>query len=280
MLRPTLGTLLRGVRALGVPRAGGAIIAGLVAAGSLAGMPALAQQQSRPHVSDLSEGQRDLLHQEIRAYLLENPEVIFEAIEVFEERRNAAAARADQDLVAEHAEAIFEDGHSWIGGNPDGDVTVIEFSDYRCGFCKRAHPEVKQLLEADPNVRLIVKEFPILGPDSTAAGRMAIAANEVNPELYSELNDALMSFPQNLTETSAYRIAKSVGYDIEELKTRAAERDILVKLERNYQLAQNLGLQGTPSFIVGNEIIRGYLPLADMLAVVEREREEAATAQN
>ena len=221
-----------------------------------------------------------MLRDEIRAYLLENPEVILEAIQLLEDRRNQAAAEADSDLIAAHADAIFNDGHSHVLGNPDGDVTLVEFSDYRCHYCKKAHPDLKALLEQDPDIRLIIKEFPILGPDSTVAGRMALAALSLDPSLYPGLNDALMAFPGNLTEQAAYRIAQAEGYDITELKDVAASAEIDAQLEANYQLAQVLGLQGTPSFILGDEIIRGYLPLDDLKAVVAEVRARTQAEAN
>lgn len=241
---------------------------------------AWSQQQSTPPVSDLSQSQRQQLRAEVRAYLLENPEIILEALQILEERRAVEALEADRDLVSSNYQAIFEDGHSFVGGNPDGDVTLVEFSDYRCGFCKQAHPDIARILEADPNVRLIIKEFPILGPDSVAAGRMAIAAQELDPSLYASLNDALMSYPGNLTERSAYRIAENEGYDVDELRELAASDDTTVKLEANYRLAQTMGIRGTPGFIVGDEIIRGLMPASDLLALIREERRETRTQSN
>lgn len=213
---------------------------------------------------------------EVRAYLLENPEVILEAIQILEDRREAATAAADVDLISQHAEALFNDPHSFVGGNPDGALTLVEFSDYRCGFCKRAHPIVKELIERVPDLRVVIKEFPILGPDSVTAGRMAMAAHELDPGKYAELNDALMEHRGNLTETAAYRIANEVGYDIADLKSLAGSPEIEARIQNNYQLAQALGLNGTPSFVVGNTILRGFKPLEDMLALVEEERRAAA----
>ncbi|MEM7505960.1 MAG: DsbA family protein [Pseudomonadota bacterium] len=241
---------------------------------------AMAQEQSSAPVSGLTDGQRIQLRAEIRAYILENPEIILEAIQILEERRNQAEINADQQLVARHQDTIFNDGFSYVGGNPDGDVTVVEFSDYRCGFCKRAHPEIKALLESDPNIRLIVKEYPILGPDSVVAGRMALAALQIDPDKFGELNDKLMAYPGNLTEAVAYRIAKDVGYELTELKQLAAEDEIARRLGANYALAEQLGLQGTPSFIIGDEIIRGYLPLREMQAAVAEARTASQAAAN
>ncbi len=240
---------------------------------------ATAQETSEPPTAGfagMTEEARAAFRAEVRAYLLENPEVILEAIQVLEQRREQQTAAADSDLIAAHSEALFESPHSYVGGNPEGELTLVEFSDYRCGFCKRAHPIVAELLERRPDLRLVIKEFPILGPDSETASRMAQAALDLDPEKYEALNDALMAHKGNLTEAAAYRIANEVGYDIAELKARAAEPEIAERIQETYELAQALGLQGTPSFVVGRRILRGFLPLEEMLAVVDEEARAAA----
>jgi len=121
-------------------------------------------------------------------------------------------------------------------------------------------------------VRLIVKEFPILGPDSTSTGRMALAALKLDPTLYGPLNDALMRFDGQLTEAAAYQVAAHVGYDIAELKKTAADPEVDAQIAANYGLARSLGLEGTPSFIIGNRIIRGYLPLEALREAVAEAR--------
>lgn len=215
---------------------------------------------------------RDALRAEIRAYLLENPEVIFEAIQILEAKRNAAAAQSDAEAVAALRDRLLDDGHSFVTGNPDGDVTVIEFSDYRCGYCKKAHPEIHALLERDPNVRLVVKEFPILGPESVTLARMALAALALDPARFAALNDTLMRHPGNLNETTGYRLAAEAGYDLAALKAAAASTEIDAKLQANAALAEQLGLQGTPSFVIGSEVIRGYLPVDELAAAVAATR--------
>lgn len=236
------------------------------------GAPGLAFGQSFD-VNNMTPEQREAFGAEIRAYLLENPEVIVEAIEILEQRRNNASAEADRQLVAQNSEALFNDGFSFVAGNPDGDVTVVEFLDYRCGFCKRAHPVIEELLERDPNVKLVVKEFPILGPNSVHAGKMALAALDVDPSRYKELNDILMTYQGDLTENVAYQLAGEVGYDIAALKERAESVEIDDRMSQNYQLAQALGVQGTPAFVVGQQIIRGFLPVEEMMAVIEEARQ-------
>ena len=231
-----------------------------------------AQQQSRPTLSDMTEIEREALRTEIRAYLLEYPEILMEAINLLEARRKADTQQADAALIAASSEQLYNDPNSWVSGNPDGDVTVVEFADYRCGFCKKAHPVLKELLQLDPNLRLVLKEFPILGPDSTAAARMATAAQDLDPANFEALNDALMRFEGQLTESISYQIASREGYDIAALKKRAASAEIEARIGDNYALARTLGLQGTPSFILGNQIIRGFLPLDRMQAAVAEAR--------
>ncbi|HET7409842.1 MAG TPA: DsbA family protein [Paracoccaceae bacterium] len=227
-------------------------------------------------LSDMSEADRAAFGEQVRAYLLENPEVLMEALQVFDQRRSAAAQDADRQLVAENAERLFDDGFSWVGGNPDGDVTLVEFLDYRCGYCKKAQPEVEALLERDPNLRLVVKEFPILGPESVTAGKMALAALELDRAKFGPLHHALMDYRGNLTEEAAYELAGEAGYDLDKLRELAGSTEIADRLQKNYQLAQALGLQGTPAFVVGDQIIRGYLPADELAAAVE----EARAAQN
>jgi len=145
-------------------------------------------------VSHMTEAERVAFRAEVRAYLMENPEVILEAVDVLEKRQAAAAAQSDLSLVADNAADLFDDGYSWVGGNPDGDITLVEFLDYRCAYCRRAMPEVASLLAADGNIRLIVKELPILGDGSVLASRFAIATKTVEgPHPYQQMHDALMA---------------------------------------------------------------------------------------
>ena len=127
----------------------------------------------------MTDGERAAFRAEVRAYLLDNPEVLMEAIRVLETRDQQAQVAADVALAQANADALFNDGYSYVGGNPDGDITLVEFMDYRCGYCRQAFAEVEQLLELDGNIRFIVKEFPILGEQSMLAAQFAIATQQV-----------------------------------------------------------------------------------------------------
>jgi protein-disulfide isomerase len=231
-------------------------------------VPAFAQEQSRPALTDMTEVEREAFRTEVRAYLLEHPEVLREAIQALQTREKIEERAADAALIAANRERLFDITNAWVAGNPEGDVTLVEFADYRCGYCKRAHPELKELLQRDPNLRLVVREFPILGPDSVVAARVATAALDLDRSKFGALNDVLMGFEGQLTEATVYQLAGHAGYDIAALKERAASAEVEARIGDTYALARTLGLEGTPSFVLGDQIIRGYLPVERMLAAV------------
>ncbi|MCC5955229.1 MAG: thioredoxin domain-containing protein [Natronohydrobacter sp.] len=201
----------------------------------------------------------------VRSYLLQNPEVIFEAVAVYEQRNVAAQADMDRAILEANAEALFNDGHSWVGGNPEGDVTLVEFIDYRCGFCKRAHDEVATLLEADGNIRLIVKEFPILGPDSELASRFAVATLRLaGDETYEEIHDLLMRHDGAITPEYLDELAASFDLDFEAIVAEMESEAVSTVLAENRALAQRLQISGTPTFVMETEMIRGFVD-ADVL---------------
>ena len=234
--------------------------------------PAAAQTD----IGNLSPEERSAFRAEVRSYLLENPEVIMEAIQILEQRRNEAAAEQQREVIAQNAEELFESEASYVAGNPEGDVTVVEFLDYRCPYCKQAHSEVKRLLEEDPNVRLVVKEYPILGPESVAAARLALAALEQDPEDFGDLHEALMTYDGQLTEQAAYRVAEDQGYDVEKLRKAAADPAIEERIQSNYALAAKLGIQGTPAFVLRDRVIPGFVAFDELSAAVDAQRERAA----
>jgi protein-disulfide isomerase len=183
-------------------------LAPLAFAGLMAVTPAAAD------LIDMDDAERDAFRAEVRAYLLENPEVLMEAIGVLEQRQAAAEAERDQMGVVANEDALFNSAFDWVGGNPDGDVVLVEFMDYRCGFCRRAHPEVADLIDLDGNIRYIVKEFPILGEQSTMASQFAIATRIVNgDDAYAQMNDALMVMRGDVNEASLAATANEIGLD-------------------------------------------------------------------
>jgi protein-disulfide isomerase len=154
-----------------------------------------------------------------------------------------------------------------------GDITVVEFMDYRCGYCRRAHPEVEDLVSADGNIRLILKEFPILGEQSEMASRFAIAAQQLHgPDVYKDVHDALIALEADVDESSLSRLAEALALDPAPLLERMASEEVTAVIESNYALAQTLGISGTPTFIMGEELVRGYVDLPGMQRIVEQAR--------
>jgi protein-disulfide isomerase len=221
-------------------------------------------------LENMSEADRAAFGEQVRAYLLENPEVIMEAVQVLEERQAAEQAQGDVALVENNADAIFNDGYSWVGGNPEGDVTIVEFFDYRCGFCRRAHPEVAQLLELDGNIRYVAKEFPILGENSVISSRFALAAREVGgDDAYEAAKEALITLNGDLDDTALRRLSDTLGLDTDAVLAAMDNESITEQLATTRELAQALQINGTPSFVMGDQLIRGYVPLEAMQDIVE-----------
>jgi protein-disulfide isomerase len=246
--------------------------AGLGAALALMALTAPAQAFD---ITNMSDDERSALRDEIRAYLLDNPEVIMEAVSILEQRQAEAQAMSDVELVQLHAEALFEDANSWVGGNPEGDVTLVEFTDYRCGFCRRAHPEVEQLLEADGNIRFIIKEFPILGEESVLSSRFAIAARQIGGDAaYKGAHDLLITHRGPVNAEVLTRMAEELSLDAAEVLTRMDSDEVTQVIAANHALAGRLQISGTPTFILGDQMLRGYMPLADMQTLVAQTRAE------
>lgn len=226
-------------------------------------------------IGAMNEDERAMFRDEIRGYLLENPEVLMEAIGVLEQRQADQAEANDTAMIAANADSIYDDGYSHIAGNPDGDVTLVEFVDYRCGYCRKAFPEINALLESDGNIRLIYKEFPILGQESVTSSRFAIATKLAHgDEAYGEMHDALMALRANATEEVLARMADDMGYDSQEILAKMDDPEVNRQIEENHLLAQRLEISGTPTFVLGDQMIRGYVPLEAMQAMVADLREE------
>ncbi|CUJ28753.1 DsbA family protein [Cognatishimia activa] len=221
----------------------------------------------------MSDEERALFREEVRAYLLDNPEVIMEAVAVLEERQAAGQARQDFDLVAINADDIFNDGYSYVGGNPDGDITLVEFVDYRCGFCRRAHPEVQELVASDGNIRIITKEFPILGEASTQSSRFAIAVKQIaGDDAYEAANDALIKMRADANPVTLKRLAKNLGLDSDAIIAHMGSNEVTEEIRKTRELAQRLQITGTPTFVLEDEMLRGYLPLNEMRRMVAAKR--------
>jgi protein-disulfide isomerase len=232
------------------------------------GMGEAIAQPAPPMSSKTAE--LDPFEQRVREYLLKNPEVIMEALQVLQERQRVAEAENLKRAIAEHSEEILKDPAAPVGGNPDGDVTLVEFFDYNCPYCRRVAPTVTALEEADPDVRLIYKEFPILGPGSQFAARAALASRRQGK--YVAFHNALMQATGQVTEATVMKVAREVGLDTGQLRADVQDPAIDEAIARNLQLADALGITGTPSFIIGEEVVPGAVDLRTLQSLIAQAR--------
>jgi len=241
----------------------GAILLGIILAGPAGALD----------LQNMTPDERTAFETAVHDYLMQHPEVIFEAVDAYQNRQAAAQARGDADLIQSNAQEIFNDGTSWVGGNPDGDITVVEFMDYKCGYCKKAYGDVKSLVDGDGNIRFVVKEFPILGDESMMAARFAIAVQNVaGDKAYGAVHDELMNLRSTVNMAALGRIAKQQGLDMAAIKTAMISESVDREIQANYSLAQKLGISGTPGFVFQTEMLRGYAPLDAMKQIVDRVR--------
>ncbi len=232
--------------------------------------PPAAVGQTAP--APLSPDQKQAMENLIGDYLKRNPEVIIEAIQIFQERKLAAEkTRARANLVALRGE-LERDPGSPVAGNPEGDVTVVEFFDYRCGFCKRVLPVVRQLLESDSKLRFVFKEFPILSLESRIAARAALAAWKIDKGTYFSFHVDLMGSRGVLSEHKIMALAQRAGLNPAKLKRQMASPEIEDSLKRNALLAEKLGITGTPGFIIGDQLVPGAIDLAQFRKLIARAR--------
>lgn len=224
-------------------------------------------------LSGMAFGQ-DISDERIKALvaeaLRENPELILEALQALEQRQaDAQAAAAASVLTDEHA-LLERDPNAPVLGNPDGDVTVVEFFDYNCPYCKRAMPEVDALLAEDGNIRLVLREWPILSEGSAFAARAALASRKQGQ--YAEMHNALMGMRGKVEAETVLRIAGEVGLDVEKLKADMQSPEVEKHIATSMRLAEALGFNGTPSFVVGEQLIPGFVEKAQLVETVAAAR--------
>ncbi len=224
-------------------------------------------------LGEMTDAEREAFRAEVRAYLLENPEVLVEAMDVLQAQEEQAAANRDLEMLAANKDAIFNDPASWVGGNPEGDITLVEFVDYRCGYCKKAHDEVAELVASDGNIRFVLKEFPILGEDSLKASQFAISVLQLHgPDAYKSVHDALIALRGNPDEATLSSMAADLGLDPAPILARMSTPEVMTVIEANHALASTMEIQGTPTFVIDNTIVRGYVPLDGMRQIVAGQR--------
>jgi protein-disulfide isomerase len=234
--------------------------------------PARAQEQSLP--GGFSSEQVDGLHEIIRQYLVENPEVLVEALTEYQKRQRQAEQQRQQQAVIAHREALHDDPITPVLGNPDGDVTMVEFFDYRCQYCRRVAEDVAKVVKSDGRVRLVMKEFPILGMSSIRAAQAAMAS--VKQGKYEEYHMALMKAPGDMSDPHLMEVAKEVGLDVEKLKTDMESDEISNAIRANHAVAAALGINGTPAFVIGDTLVPGVVDPDAMRRLIAEARAKAS----
>ncbi|WP_111557390.1 DsbA family protein [Paracoccus sediminilitoris] len=245
----------------------------LIAALLLGATPVLTAPAMAFDIGAMTDDEKTEFGAAVREYLMANPQVLIESINELESRQAEQAAKDDVNLVAENHDAIFDDGHSWVGGNPDGDLTMVEFMDYRCGVCRQYNQEVVDAVEDDGNIRLIIKEFPILGQDSEASSRFAIAVKQIaGDEAYKAAHDALITLRSPANEDALRKLADQIDLDADKVIAQMTSDEVTQVLVKNRELGETMAIQGTPTFIIGQQMLRG-VPRAGVASAIDQVRD-------
>ena len=242
-------------------RLGLALVAAALAVGALRAATA----------AEMSPEERQQIESVVRDYLLKNPDVLLEALQGAKDKMESDAREKAVKALTDHHAEIFDDPATPVGGNPQGDVSLVEFFDYRCPYCKQVEPSLEKLLAEDHGLRFVYKELPVLGPDSVTAARAALAA--VKQGKYAAFHTAMMAAKGQINDTVIYGVADEAGLDVQRLKTDMAAPEVDKALKANLDLADLLDIRGTPGFVIGKEIIPGAVDIATL-------RQYIATARN
>lgn len=217
----------------------------------------------------------DMSRDEMRALVLDtirqNPEIVMEAIEALQAREAEAQASQAQAVLSSNRAVLERDPNAAVLGNPDGDVTIVEFFDYNCGYCRRVFGDVKALIAADSNVRVVMREWPILGEASVFAARASLASRKQGK--YEEFHVALMENEGRASEATVFQIAEDLGMDTEQLRADMDGPEIAAHFQTSQQLTQALGLNGTPAFVFGDQLVPGAIELDQMKELVAQARD-------
>jgi protein-disulfide isomerase len=234
-----------------------------------------AKDSAKESAQQFSAPQKGEIEKIVRDYLVSHPEVLQEAIAELDKRQAAADLEKAKAAVAGNAETLFNSTRQVVLGNPKGDVTMVEFFDYNCGFCKRAMADMLELLKDDPKLRIVLKEFPVLGPGSVEAAKVAVAVrmqDKTGGKKYLDFHQKLLGGRGQADKARALAVAKEVGMDMGRLDKDLASEEVKVSIDESLKLAETLGLNGTPSYIVGTDVVIGAVGIDALRAKVSTAR--------
>lgn len=204
-----------------------------------------------------NEQNDDHIRQVVKDYLIKNPEVMLEVQDALNDKQEKKIAESQASTLKSKKDEIFNSPNDAVLGNPNGSVTLVEFFDYNCGYCKKSYPDLENLIKSDPKLRVVIKDFPILGPDSVKAHIVARAVMKIMPEKYAEFHKELLTIPGRSNEEKAIKIAEKLGVDEQKLRSTMQDESLQQAFVDNGQLAYALGINGTPSYILGNNVLVG-----------------------
>jgi len=215
----------------------------------------------------------------VREYLLKNPEVLEEAMKELEKRNAVAEQEKHRAAVKDNSETIFNSPRQIVLGNPKGDVTMVEFFDYNCGYCKRAMTDMMDLLKNDSKLRVVLKEFPVLGPGSVEAAQVATAARlqDKSSKKYLDFHQKLLGGRGQVDKARALAAAREAGYDTARIEKDLDSAEVKASLNESFKLAEALGLNGTPSYVVGSDVVIGAVGLPTLQEKINTARCGKAT---
>jgi len=220
----------------------------------------------------LSDDQRREIEKMIEQFIMDHPEVVMESIKRFQDRMaREEEERAKENLVASR-EKLVSDPASPVGGNPDGDVTIVEFFDYRCGYCKRVFPALMEVMKSDPKVRYVFKEFPILGPESVMATKASLAVWRLAPEKYMDVHAALLGVKGGMTMSKILKTVADAGADPHAVAKEMGSPEVEAMIRDTYELAESLRISGTPAFVIGDELVPGAVDIATIRRLIAKSR--------
>jgi protein-disulfide isomerase len=228
----------------------------------------LAPMASSPaKAAEFTPDQKKAIEAIIRDFLRTNPEAVLDALQAAEDKAKGEAHDKAAAALSARRREVFDDPDTPIAGNPKGNAALVEFFDYRCPYCKQVEPALEALLNTDRQLRLVYKEFPVLGPESVMAARAALASRK--QDKYDAMHRELMALKGQIDEAAVLRVAGSVGLDIDRLRRDMLAPEIDRMIKANTALASALDIRGTPGFVIGNEIVPGAISLDALRQLIE-----------